>query len=169
MVWRRILPPRGPVGGEAGKSRNQAGRARLLIVLVLSLRLGEVAAGLRESRAPAPQPHSRPQSLPAVVAERFCPHPKLRVPCPLGPTEQWVGQRLPGNLSSTAGRGSPRRGAGVLIGKRSGDLCGSLEQAGPEVRTRKGALASREHQPRPPGEPAAALGTQCSHTPFSTA
>lgn len=78
MVWRRILPPRGPVGGEAGKSRNQAGRARLLIVLVLSLRLGEGGGrppGVTCPRSPTPLQATVPtccgggEILPAPQAE----------------------------------------------------------------------------------------------------
>lgn len=42
-------------GGEVGESHNQAGRARLLIVLVLSLLPSKVAGGLRESHVPTLQ------------------------------------------------------------------------------------------------------------------
>lgn len=81
---RRILLPRGPVGGGgAVKSPSQPGGTRLLIVHVLSL-------------SPGPLPQATISA--SVVAGRFCPHPSLGkgselIPCPLGSTEQWAGQQ----------------------------------------------------------------------------
>lgn len=48
--------------------------------------------------------------------------------CPRGPTEQWVGHRLLSNLSSTAGKGSPKYGALTL--KESGALAAGVPETG---------------------------------------